>query len=129
MKNSNLLKKTRCYLPGSMQYVKDGRSWREMIKKELEGRNITFFDPYYKPFIHDIPEDENSRTEMLHWMETEQYDIVTQRMKQIRGYDLRLVDLSDWFICVISPSLASWGTAEELSIIVREQKPVFFSNR
>ena len=38
---------------------------------------------------------------------------------------MRLVDISDWFICVISPSVASWGTAEELSIIVREQKPIF----
>jgi nucleoside 2-deoxyribosyltransferase len=124
-KRPNLLKNTRCYLPGSMQYAKDGRTWRTKIKEKLEDRNITFFDPYIKPFDHDASENENSRSEMLHWMDTEQYDLVTQRMKKVRGYDLRLVDLSDWFICNISPTVASWGTAEELSVIVREQKPVF----
>ena len=121
----NFLKNTRCYLPGSMQYAKDGRSWRGKIKDALGDRNITFFDTYIKPFIHDIPEDEASRQEMLHWMETELYDLVTQRMKKVRGNDLRLVDLSDWFICNLNPKVASWGTAEELSIIVRECKPVF----
>ena len=80
----NLLKNTRCYLPGPMQYVKDGRSWRETVKSELGNRNITFFDPYCKPFLNDIPEDENSRMKMLHWMETGQYDVVTERMKHIR---------------------------------------------
>jgi len=121
----NLLKHTRCYLLGGMQYVKDGKTWRVKVKDALKDRNITFFDPYFKPFIHDIPEDDCSRNEMLHWIETEQYDLVTQRMKMVRGYDLRLVDLSDWFICNINPNVASWGTAEELSVIVREQKPVF----
>ena len=48
----NFLKNTRCYLPGSMQYAKDGRSWRGKIKDALGDRNITFFDPYIKPFIH-----------------------------------------------------------------------------
>jgi hypothetical protein len=123
--NKNLLKKTKAYLCGAMQYATDGKSWRETVKSELKPLDVTFFDPYYKPFIHDTPEDDNSRAEMLHWMETEQYDLVTERMKRVRGYDLRLVDLSDWFLCVIKPSVASWGTAEELSVIVREQKPIF----
>src|ERR1035437_3374304 len=116
----NTLKRTRCYLIGSMQYS-DGRGW----KKELGGRNITFFDPYHKPFIHDIPEDENSRKEMSHWMETEQYDLVQQRMWGVRGYDLRLCDVSDWFIAVIKPQIASWGSAEEIITAVKEKKPVF----
>ena len=108
-----------------MQYAKDGRGWRDIVKQELSDRNITFFDPYHKPFIHNVPEDAVSRTEMLHWLEMEQYDLVTQRMKQVRGYDLRCIDLSDWFICNITPNIASWGTVEELSVMVRQQKPIF----
>ena len=107
-----------------MQYA-DGRGWRDVIKKEFRNRSITFFDPYYKPFIHEVPEDESSREEMKHWMETEQYDLVAQRMKEVRGYDLRLCDISDWFIAVIKPSIASWGSAEEISTIIREKKPLF----
>ena len=125
MNKKNVLYKTRCYLAGAMEYAKNGRGWREIVKSELDGRNITLFDPYIKPFIHNIPEDETSRKEMLHWMETEQYDLVAQRMKKVRGYDLRLVDVSDWFICMISPNTPTFGTMEELSLMVREQKPVF----
>lgn len=121
-----ILKKTKCYLIGGMQYV-DGRGWREVVKSKLQNSEITFFDPYYKPFLHDIPEDENSRAEMLRWMETEQYDLVQQRMWEVRGYDLRLCDISDFFIAHINPSVASWGSAEEITTIIRAKKPLFLS--
>jgi hypothetical protein len=122
---NNILRRTRCYLPGAMEYSTNGKEWRSVVKSSLENRDITFFDPYYKPFVNDVPEDDHSRSEMLHWMETEQYDLVAQRMKRVRGYDLRMVDLSDWFLCVISPRIASWGTAEEIFLIVRQKKPLF----
>ena len=120
-----ILYKTRVYCAGSMQYAIDGRGWRDKIKTELKNTGIQFFDPYHRPFIHDTAEDESSRAEMLHWMETEQYDLVTQRMKEVRRFDLRLVDISDWIICVISTKVPSWGTAEELSLAVKQEKPVF----
>jgi hypothetical protein len=120
----NVLAKTRCYLIGHMQYS-NGRGWRNTVKDALDGRNITFFDPYIKPFVDDVPEDENSRAEMLHWMDTEQYDLVQSRMKNVRGLDLRLCDLSDWFIAVIKPSVASWGSAEEVTTVIRQKKPLF----
>ena len=120
-----MLYRTRAYLAGSMQYADDGRGWREKIKEELKHTGIQFFDPYHRPYIHDTSEDEGSRTEMLRWMETEKYDLVTRRMTEVRRFDLRLVDLSDWFICMVSPKIASWGTAEELSLMVRQEKPVF----
>lgn len=121
---NHLLKDTRCYLIGHMQYV-NGRGWRDSVKTEFKDSGIKFYDPYHKPFVHDIPEDENSRSEMLHWMETGQYDLVAQRMKDVRGYDLRLCDICDWFIAVIKPTIASWGSAEEITTVIREKKPLF----
>lgn len=123
-KSPNLLKGTRAYLIGHMQYS-DGRGWRDTIKEVFKNSGIKFYDPYHKPFVHDIPEDEASRAEMLHWMETEQYDLVAQRMKSVRGYDLRLCDICDWYVAVIKPSIASWGSAEEITTIIREKKPLF----
>jgi hypothetical protein len=123
-KPKNLLRNTKAYLIGSMEFI-DGKGWREVVKTELGDMGIKFFDPYYKPFIHDVPEDDNSRNEMLHWRETEQYDLVAQRMKLVRGYDLRLCDLCDWFIAVINPRIASWGSAEEITTLIREKKPLF----
>lgn len=120
----NLLKNTRCYLIGHMQYT-DGRDWRNSIKEVFKDSGIKFYDPYNKPFINDIPEDEASRAEMLHWMETEQYDLVQARMKAVRNCDLRLCDICDWYIALIKPSIASWGSAEEITTIIREKKPLF----
>lgn len=120
----NKLKDARCYLIGHMQYA-DGRGWRDDVKKELGDRDITFFDPYHKPFVHDIPEDEGSREEMLHWMDTEQYELVQQRMWQVRAYDLRLCDICDFFIANIVPAKASWGSAEEITTVIRAKKPLF----
>jgi hypothetical protein len=122
----NLLKNTRCYLIGHMQYV-NGEGWRDKVKKGMATRGIKFYDPYFKPFVHDIPEDEGSRAEMLHWMETEQWDLVQQRMWAVRGYDLRLCDVCDFFIAHIIPNVASWGSAEELTTIIRQKKPLFLS--
>jgi hypothetical protein len=122
----NLLSKTKCYLIGHMQYM-NGRGWRDEVKKELASCNINFFDPYHKPFLHEVPEDEGSRDEMKKWMETEQYDLVTERMWAVRGYDLRLCDICDFFIAHINPQVASWGSAEEIVTVIRAKKPLFLS--
>ena len=122
----NLLYRTKCYLVGHMQYV-SGRNWRDHVTKELEQLSITCFDPYKKPFIKDVEEDEASRQEMETWMRTKQYDRVTERMKTVRAYDLNLVDRSDFIIAHLVPEVASWGSAEEIVTAVREKKPVFVS--
>jgi hypothetical protein len=107
-----------------MQYA-NGRGWRGIVKDTFKDTGINFIDPYYKPFVHDVPEDDDSRAEMHHWMETEQYDLVANRMKDVRSLDLRLCDICDWFIAVIKPSVASWGSAEEITTVIREKKPLF----
>ena len=109
-----------------MQYM-SGRNWREDVSKKLERLKITCFNPYKKPFIKDVEEDEASRGEMETWMRTKQYDRVTERMKTVRAYDLNLVDRSDFIIAHLVPEVASWGSAEEIVTAVREKKPVFVS--
>ena len=80
---SNLLYKTKTYLVGHMQYL-SGRNWREEITEKLDPLCVTCFDPYKKPFIKDVEEDEASRQEMETWMKTKQYDRVAERMKTVR---------------------------------------------
>ena len=109
-----------------MQYV-SGRNWREEVTEKLAPLSITCFDPYKKPFIKDVEEDEANRQEMETWMRTKQYDRVTDRMKTVRAYDLNLVDRSDFIIAHLVPEVASWGSAEEIVTAVREKKPVFVS--
>jgi len=120
----NLLRDTQCYLIGHMQYS-NGESWRDDFTVFAEKLRIKIYDPYHKPFMHDIPEDEAARQEMMHWMQTEQYDLAANRMKKVRGYDLRCCDKGDFFVAVIKPKVASWGSAEEITTVVREKKPLF----
>jgi hypothetical protein len=122
----NLLYKTKTYLVGHMQYV-SGRDWRKDVTDKLKPLNITCFNPYEKPFIKDVEEDEASREEMETWMRTKQYDRVADRMKMVRAYDLNLVDRSDFLVAHLVPDVASWGSAEEIVTAVREKKPVFVS--
>ena len=109
-----------------MQYV-SGRDWREDVTDRLKPLHITCFNPYKKPFIKDVEEDEASRHEMQELMNDGEYDKVTQRMKTVRAYDLNLVDRSDFIIAHLVPDVASWGSAEEITTAVRMKKPVFIS--
>lgn len=109
-----------------MQY-KNGRSWRDKATNALKLLNITCFDPYKKPFVKDIDEDENARKEMLSSLSNKDYDSVAEKMKIIRSYDLNLVDRSDFIIAHIYPDVASWGSAEEIVTAVRMKKPIFIS--
>ena len=67
-----------------MQYL-SGRDWREEVTEKLTPLSITCFDPYKKPFIKDVAEDEASRQDMETWMKTKQYDRVTDKMKTVRA--------------------------------------------
>ena len=122
----NLLRKTKTYLVGHMQYA-DGREWRENVEIELEKLNITVFNPFDKPFVKDVDEGEETRREIEKMMALGYYDGVAEKMKDIRSHDLNLVDRSDFIIAHLEPSIASWGSAEEIVTAVRMKKPIFIS--
>lgn len=122
----NFLQKTRTYLVGHMQYA-NGRDWREYVESELQPLGVVVFNPYKKPFVKDVNEDEESRARLCQNMEDGHYSDVAKRMKQIRSYDLNLVDRSDFIIAHLLPDIASWGSAEEIVTAIRMKKPVFIS--
>tara|TARA_R100000808_G_scaffold25062_1_gene61119 strand:+ start:5311 stop:5847 length:537 start_codon:yes stop_codon:yes gene_type:complete len=121
-----ILEKTRTYLVGHMQYA-DGRNWREEVEKELEQLDIVVFNPYKKPFVKDVDEDEAARSRMADDMMNGYYSDVAERMTTVRSYDLNLVDRSDFIIAHLLPDVASWGSAEEIVTAVRMKKPIFIS--
>jgi hypothetical protein len=109
-----------------MQYA-DGRGWRQKVREELKPLNITVFDPYDKPFVKNLNEDETVRATFKTKLENGEYDFIQDRMREIRIFDLNLVDRSDFIIAHIIPSVASWGSAEELVWSCRLKKPTFIS--
>lgn len=119
-----ILNKTRVYTIGAMEY-EDGRGWRNQVKETLTPLNITVFDPYQKPYINPILEDENARSGWKKLMEDGEYDKLSKIISHVRRDDLRLVDISDFFIVYINPAIPSWGSAEELYWANRLKKPIF----
>jgi len=122
----NVLYKTKVYLVGHMQYL-NGNDWRSKISNKLEPLNITCFNPYKKPFVKDVEEGEEARAQMDNWIKNSKFDEVCEKMKEIRSYDLNLVDRSDFIVAHLNPTVASWGSAEEIVTAVRMKKPVFIS--
>ena len=122
----NVLEKTRTYLVGHMQYA-DGRNWRDAVEEELGKLNITVFNPYKKPFVKDVDEDEEARYKMHEDIGNGYYNDVAERMSTVRSYDLNLVDRSDFIVAHLLPDVASWGSAEEIVTAVRMKKPIFIS--
>jgi len=120
----NLLKGTKTYLVGAMQY-KNGRGWREKMTEDLSQMGIVCYDPYKKPFVVDVEESENAQNTLLNLINSGNFDEVCRRMKQIRTYDLALVDKCDFLICYIDPKIHTCGSYEELFWCNRLKRPVF----
>lgn len=121
-----VLAKTRAYTIGHMEYA-DGRGWRNIVKSVLVPRGITIFDPYHKPFINTIKEDEETREQLAKWKAEGRFDDVAEVVREIRCPDLRLCDISDFIIGEIDPAIPSWGTAEEFYNSNRMKKPIYLS--
>lgn len=121
-----LLNKTKTYLVGHMQYL-DGSDWRRKVTEELSPLGIICLDPYHKPFLKDVNEDKNARENRLERLRSGDLESIHNEMKEIRAYDLNLVDRCDFIVAHIVPEVASWGSAEELSLCSRILKPTFIS--
>ncbi len=121
----NLLKNTRVYTIGAMENDPAGANWRAEVTQRLGRLSIKVFDPYHKPFVNEVKEDEEARIMLKDWMANGEFDKVHARMKEVRSDDLRLCDVSDFFIARVNPKVASWGSAEELYTANRMKKPLF----
>jgi hypothetical protein len=121
------LSKAVGYLSGAMEFVADhGIEWRrKFIRLVRESSlDIDFIDPTDKPG----PDD-------MHIGENQQYQIQLQKMGKFnelkkyvhkyRHYDLRFVDISDFLVALIDPSIPQWGTSNEIYLSEEQHKPLF----
>ena len=117
------LKNTRCYLIGPMDRTNNGHVWRESMQKWLEGFGVQVFNPYKKPTDKAI---ENADTLALRgkYVIEEKWEAVAKQMKEIRRYDLRMVDLSDFVIVYLNMDEKPLGTIFELNLANQQKKPV-----
>jgi hypothetical protein len=120
---TNRLVGTKVYLCGPIDRVKDaGVGWRREITPLLNERGIIVFDPCCKPL--DSCQDETNHEERKRWMEEGRYDLITKFMKEVRGQDLRFVNVCDFLIARVDVDVHMCGTYEEIAIANHEKKPI-----
>ncbi len=122
-----ILYKTSCYLAGPMEFDSDGQNWRDKASRALTDIGVKIFDPYCKPFVDSdrLEEGANEHGLFHKWLETGEYEKVSERMKPIRNFDLNCVDRSDFLIFYINKKIPTFGTIEELTTAVKIKRPIF----
>ena len=127
-KTNGILTGACCYLSGAMEFVSDhGVGWRRKFIELLKEKNLKIdcIDPTNKPGGKDVDVNENKNYQIEcqsqgRFLELQEY------VSQYRRYDLRFVDLSDFLIAVIDPTVPQWGTSNEIYEAERQHKPIFF---
>lgn len=118
------LEKSLCYLSGPMDFAKDhGIGWRQQFIKLVAPLGINCLDPTNKPvkIAGEVGEEKNH---FHHLKEMAQWSELRKFAKEIRRYDLRFVDLSDFCVAYVDTSVYSFGTIDEIITCERQKKPV-----
>ena len=123
----NNLERTRCYMIGAIESEEGcGVNWRKLCKKALSEFGVIVFDPTEKPYIKDMDETKDMQKMVKSMRENKRYKELANFMKEIRIYDLALVDKSDFIIFNFDPDKMTCGSWEEFFLANREKKPIFF---
>ena len=124
-KSLNRLQGLKCYLAGPIDYAKDdGKGWRNELKKWLVKKGVVVFDPCDKKVKHaKYKEVDEEKKKMMALKRSGRYFELTQRMKEIVHYDLRMTDISDFLIVYMNPEIPMFGTIHELLNSLHQRKP------
>ena len=120
-----ILKKTRCYLIGAIEYSSEQYNWREDLKEQVSGLDIIFFDPTQKPFVNSVDETEKFKLNLKKLRKTGKYDKLSEIMRKIRREDLSLVDRADFNIFYLDLNTFTCGSWEEFYTSIKLQRPTF----
>jgi len=116
------------YLSGPMEYAKDnGIEWRRKFINLacIKGLDIDFIDPTNKPGSEDIKSYEDKEMQ-IKLQEAGEYLKLRECVSAYRRFDLRFVDLSDFLVIFIDPTVHMCGTYNEVFIAEQQHKPCFF---
>lgn len=115
------------YLSGAMEFVADnGVGWRrKFISLAVEaGLDIVSIDPTNKP--GDGPQAGEDKEHQIRLQKEGRWAELQKYVGGYRRLDLRYVDLSDFLVAFIDPSVPQWGTADEIYFAESQHKPMFF---
>jgi hypothetical protein len=141
MDNRNVLKNSRVYLSGPMDFVASRQNekdfgWRSRIKSYLESKGVIVFDPWEKPEvvgIHEYGKEDTTTLEIRkEWsfgnddQSSEARANCADQFSKTVHIDLRMVDISDFIIAYCPTNIYSVGTVHEIVVARQQRKPVLF---
>jgi nucleoside 2-deoxyribosyltransferase len=122
-----VLDKAVAYLSGPMEFVADhGIEWRRKFIRLVRETDldIDFIDPTNKPGGEDMQIGENQDYQVM-LQKKGKFKELKKYVHKYRHYDLRFVDVSDFLVALIDPSVPQWGTSNEVYVAEDQQKPIF----
>jgi nucleoside 2-deoxyribosyltransferase len=111
------------YLAGPIDYAKDdGIGWRQMMTRTLRDVGVKVLDPTNKLWggPQEVGPAKHRVTEMKR---AGRFQEVVEIMRRVRHEDLRCVDISDFLVVFVDPSVHTCGTYNELFEAERQKKP------
>ncbi len=120
----NRLWGSRAYLISQIDHAKDyGVEWREEITPFLNSLGIIVLNPCKKP-TQNGNEISDDQVILKKLQEEEQYVYLSERMREIRSIDLRMIDISDFVIARLDMEIPACGSIEEITLANKQKKPV-----
>ena len=140
-KTGSLLRGTRAYLSGPMDFVASRADemkygWRNRVGEFLRAFGVVVFDPWEKPKARGLHEygregvDTSETRKRWTFAPTRDGAIARARCSgkfwETLHIDLRMVDTSDFVIAYCPTNIYSVGTPHEIALARQQRKPVLF---
>ena len=141
MPHKNLLKASRVYLSGPMDFVASRQAekesgWRNRVGEFLRKLGVTVLDPWFKPEVRGLHEYGREGIDTTNIRDRWTYEKgragaeiragITGKFWETMHIDLRMVDTSDFTIAYCPTNVYSVGTVHEIVMCRQQRKPVLF---
>lgn len=141
MPHKNLLRASRVYLSGPMDFVASRQTekesgWRNRVGDFLRKLGVTVLDPWFKPEVRGLHEFGREGVDTTNIRDKWTFDQgrtgaeirarITGKFSETMHIDLRMVDTSDFTIAYCPTNVYSVGTVHEIVMCRQQRKPVLF---
>lgn len=122
---SNNLEGYTVYLAGPIDFVDDdGIGWRKEFREKTNHLGFRVLDPTNKP-LNMSSEIGEEKTYINQLKENKEWSKITEKVKQIRRSDLRMVDHSNFVVVYVDTDVHMMGSYDEILTAEDQQKPIF----